>query len=222
MVPLFVLATFVLFITADVLLHREKYRFRVAERPAPGGAPVAAAPVVAGITLPEGLRYHPGHSWALDEGNGRVRVGLDEFAASLIGPISKIDVPQRGRWFRQGEKGWTVQTSHGLAAMLAPAEGEIVAVNDKAIQNPEVVSRDPYGSGWLLEIFSPDTQVSFRNLLTGALARRWMEESVAELRHALAPAAQAPALDGGRISPQLGTELPRESWQELTTQFFRS
>jgi glycine cleavage system H protein len=222
MVPLFVLATFALFIAADVLLHRDKYRFRVAERPAPESGS-ASAPVVSGITLPEGLRYHPGHSWALDEGNGRVRVGLDEFAAALIGPISKIDVPQRGRWFRQGEKGWTVQTARGgVAAMLAPAEGEIVAVNDKAIQNPEVVSRDPYGSGWLLEIFSPDTQVSFRNLLTGALARRWMEESVAELRQAIAPAAHATALDGGRISPQLGTELPQESWQELTQQFFRS
>jgi hypothetical protein len=131
-------------------------------------------------------------------------------------------VPQRGRWFRQGEKGWTVETARGQAAMLAPAEGEIVAVNDKAIQNPEMVSGDPYGRGWLLEIYSPDTQVSFRNLLRGGLARRWMEEAVAELRQAMAPAAQATALDGGRISPRLGTELPPETWRQLTSQFFRS
>lgn len=220
MVALLVLATFAVFITADVLLHREKYRFRVAE---PEAKPAtSAAPVVAGIALPEGLAYHPGHSWAQDAGNGRVRIGLDEFAASLIGPAKKIEVPQRGRWFRQGEKGWTIESASGEASMLAPAEGEIVAVNDKAIQNPETVCRDPYGSGWLLEVYSPDTQVSFRNLLTGALARRWMEEAVAELRQAVAPVAQATALDGGRISPQLGTELPRETWQALTKRFFRS
>jgi len=62
-----------------------------------------------------------------------------------------------------GREGWTVITPHGEAPMLAPAEGEIVAVNQKAISNPELISQDPYGSGWLLEIFSPDTQVSFRN-----------------------------------------------------------
>ncbi len=220
MVALLVVATFAVFITVDVLLHRDKYRFRVAE-PASASPGTAGAPVVSGITVPEALSYHPGHSWAFDAGNGRVRVGLDEFATSLLGPIRSIEVPQRGRWFRQGEKGWTIETARGSAPMLAPAEGEIVAINDKAIQNPETVSHDPYGNGWLLEIFSPDTQVSFRNLLSGALARRWMEESVAALRQLIAPAAQATALDGGRISPTVGTELPPDAWREATKRFFR-
>jgi len=220
MVALLVLATFVAFIAWDVLLHRDKYRFRVAQPASTAAA--AAAPVVAGVTLPEGLAYHPGHAWAVDAGNGRVRVGLDEFAASLIGGMNKLDVPQRGRWFRQGEKGWTIHTERGEVAMLAPAEGEIVAINEKAISDPASVARDPYGAGWLLEIFSPDIQVSFRNLLTGAFARRWMEESVAELRMAISPGALATALDGGTISPQVGTELPPEKWREVTRQFFRS
>jgi glycine cleavage system H protein len=173
------------------------------------------------VKLPETLSYHPGHSWALDAGNGRIRVGLDEFAANLLGAIEKVDVPQRGRWFRQGEKGWTVYTERGEVPMLAPAEGEIVAINDKALQNTENISRDPYGAGWLLEIFSPDTQVSFRNLLRGEFARGWMEESVAELRQAFEPGAMATALDGGRLSPQVGSELPDERWREATRQFFR-
>ena len=220
MVALLVLATFVAFIAWDALLHRDKYRFRGAA--AAAGTTPAGAQVVAGVTLPEGLSYHPGHAWAADAGNGRVRVGLDEFAASLLGNIETLDVPQRGRWFRQGEKGWTVHTDRGDAVMLAPAEGEIVAVNEKAISNPASVAQDPYGAGWLLEIFSPDIQVSFRNLLTGAFARRWMEESVLELRQAISPGALATALDGGRISPQVGTELPVEKWRAVTRQFFRS
>ncbi|MGE5646857.1 MAG: glycine cleavage system protein H [Acidobacteriota bacterium] len=222
MVALLVLLTFAVFIIADVLLHREKYRFKVAEEAAAPAAASSASPVVSGVTLPDNLCYHPGHAWALDAGNGRVRIGLDEFAASLLGRIEKIDVPQRGRWFRQGEKGWTVHTNQGEVPMLAPAEGEIVGVNDKALQNPESISKDPYGNGWLLEIFSPDTQVSFRNLLTGAFAKRWMEESVAELRRAVAPAAMATSLDGGRISPEVGAELPAEKWREVTRQFFRA
>lgn len=221
MVALLVLATFVGFIAWDVLLHRDKYRFRVAE-PASSTPRPSAAPVVAGVTLPEGLSYHPGHAWAVDTGNGRIRIGLDEFAASLLGDIQTLEVPARGRWFRQGEKGWTVHTGRGDVPMLAPAEGEIVAVNDKAVANPETVAQDPYGAGWLLEIFSPDIQVSFRNLMVGGFARRWMEESVAELRMAISPGALATALDGGRISPQVGSELPPEKWREVTRQFFRS
>ncbi len=221
MVALLVLATFVVFITVDVLLHREKYKFRVAEPDTPE-TKIGPVPVVAGVALPETLAYHPAHSWALDAGNGRVRIGLDEFAASLLGSIERVDVPQRGRWFRQGEKGWTVVTPRGEATMLAPAEGEIVSINDKALADPSLIARDPYGSGWLLEIFSPDTQVSFRNLLTGSMARRWMEQSMAELRQALAPMPAMTALDGGRISPQLGTELPKENWREMTRRFFRT
>ncbi len=221
MVALLVLATFVVFISVDILLHREKYRFRVVEDEAEGATASGAVPVVAGVALPENVAYHPGHTWALDAGNGRVRIGLDEFAASLLGRIEKIDVPQRGRWFRQGDKGWTVHTPNGEAGMLAPAEGEIVAVNDKALADPASISRDPYGSGWILEIFSPDVAVSMRNLLSGAVARRWMEESVTELRRVLSPVAAASALDGGRIDPEVGIELPKDRWREITRTFFR-
>lgn len=221
MVALLVLATFIVFITVDFLLHRDKYKFRVTEA-RPAAPKLVAVPVVAGVALPETLAYHPGHTWVADQGNGRLRIGLDELAGSLLGAIQKIDVPQRGRWVRQGEKGWTVQTAKGVAVMLSPAEGEVVSVNDKAVLNPEAVQEDPYGSGWLFEVYSPDSHVSLRNLLSGSLARRWMEEAIEDLRHAVSPAAMATAMDGGRLAPKLGTELPQEKWRELTTAFFRS
>lgn len=220
MVALLVLSTFAAFILVDVLLNREKYRFRVEEKAVAAHRP--PMPVVAGVTLPEHLAYHLGHTWASDLGNGRIRIGLDEFAASLLGQIQRIEVPQRGRWVGQGEKGWTVVTDRGEVPMLAPAEGEVVASNDKALADPELITRDPYQAGWLLEIFSPDAQVSFRNLLSGVVARLWMEESMEALRQALSPRAVATALDGGRISPRLGSALPPERWRELTRQFFLS
>jgi glycine cleavage system H protein len=223
MVALLVLATFVAFLVVDVLLHREKYAFRTAEEPEPDRAPaVPQAPVVSGVLLPETLSYHPGHTWAFHLGQGRIRIGMDQLAVSLLGSVDKIETPQRGRWMRQGEKGWTISGSKGSVRMLAPAEGEIVAVNEHAIQNPRMVADDPYGRGWLLEVFSPDAEVSFRNLLAGGVAQRWMEESMSELRAMFAPQVAMTALDGGTIVPNLGDDMTAEEWKRVNERFFRT
>ncbi len=222
MVALLVLATFVLFIAVDVVLHREKYQFQVeAEAAKPIARPVTS-PVVAGVAVPEKVAFHPGHTWARDEGDGRIRVGIDEFAACLIGPADKVETALRGRWVRQGAKGWSITTPKGSATLLSPVDGEVVAVNEKALADPKLLSSDPYGEGWLLELRAPDFTVNLHNLLTGSFARRWMEESVATLRQTLSPTMQPTMADGGRLAPGLASELPPETWCAITRQYFLS
>jgi len=43
--------------------------------------------LVGGFQVPENLRFHPGHTWALSESPSLVRVGLDDFASKLAGTI---------------------------------------------------------------------------------------------------------------------------------------
>ena len=222
MVALLVLATFVLFIAVDVLLHREKYQFQVESAEAKPIPRQVSSPVVAGVALPEMLAYHPGHTWARDEGDGRIRVGIDEFAACLIAGARKVETSPRGRWVRQGAKGWSIATPQGCATMLSPVDGEIVAVNEKVISDPELLSKDPYGEGWLIELRAPDFAVNLRNLMTGNFARRWMEESVESLAMAFSPAMARSMADGGRLAPGLARELPAEKWSALTRQYFLS
>src|ERR1700739_83843 len=62
--------------------------------------------LVGGFEVPENLRYHPGHTWALSESPSLVRVGMDDFASKLTGKIERITLPQRGQWIRQGQKIW--------------------------------------------------------------------------------------------------------------------
>lgn len=218
MVVLLVLLTFAAFIGIDILLNREKYAFRVAEVASPEHVP---APVVAGVQLPEHLHYHLGHTWAVAEGSHRFRVGIDEFAARLLGAVSKVEIPMRGRWFGQGERGWTLHAGDRQASLPAPVEGEVVEVNQDALSHPERVSSDPYGAGWLLIVRTADPALSLRNLLSGAVARRWMEEAVTELRQSLSPAAVATAADGGLLTPGIAARLDLEQWEQLKTRFFR-
>jgi len=222
MVALLVLATFVLFIAVDVLLHREKYQFQVERAEVKPLAHQVSSTVVAGVALPEMMAYHPGHTWARDEGDGRIRIGIDEFAACLISGAQKVETSPRGRWVRQGAKGWSIATPQGTATMLSPVDGEIVAVNEKVIADPNLLSTDPYGEGWLIELRAPDFAVNLRNLLTGNFARRWMEECVESLTISFSPAMARTMADGGRLHPGLARELPAEKWNALTRQYFLS
>jgi len=226
MTVLLVLATFVLFLTIDYF-----YSKRLAVRPvlqvAPELQPVQRAvrpqpSIVSGFEVPEHLRFHPGHTWALSESPKLVRVGLDDFAARLVGKIEKIALPQRGQWIRQGQKIWTLQRDGSKAEMVSPVEGVVTDINEIAAHDPELARRDPYGEGWLVTVESPDAKLNFRNLLSGDLARWWMEEAATRLRKHMPMATGALAQDGGVAVYDLTTYLHDQDWTEVTREFFLS
>ncbi len=213
------LSMFAIFLAVDYFLRKKHSETR----------PVAAAvrettpsfpPVVAGFQVPENLSYHPGHAWALRESANLVRVGIDDFATKLVGKIERITLPQRGQWVRQGQKFLAVFRDGKTAEMVSPIEGTVSDVNEAAIANPEAARKDPYGEGWLLKVESPDSKTCFRNLLSGALARSWMEEAAQRLRVKMLVPAGALAQDGGTAVDDLTTHLPNQAWTEVTKEFF--
>jgi len=99
--------------------------------------------------------------------------------------------------------------------MLSPVDGEVVAVNQEVLRSPGILSRDPYGAGWLLEVNSDRVAADTRNLLSGKMARAWMETSLENLhptRHeALGPVLQ----DGGLPVEGIARVLGGDQWVEL-------
>jgi glycine cleavage system H lipoate-binding protein len=145
---------------------------------------------------------------------------VDDFAAKVAGKAERIDAPTRGQWVRQGQKILSFHRDGRQVNLVSPIEGTVVGVNEKALENPELARKDPYGEGWLLEIHSPDAKTNFRNLFGGALARRWMEETAARLR-ALSPAfAGAYAQDGGVAVDDAFAHLSEADWETAQTEFF--
>lgn len=228
MTVLLILATFVIFLTLDYF-----YSWRRAEHPvAEDSEPVVPlhtlprASIVAGFEVPEALHYHPGHTWALAESPALMRLGLDDFAARLIGKAQRVSLPQRGRWVRQGQVFATLYRDGAKAEMVAPMEGMVADINEALVQDPELALRDPYGAGWLVTLQSPDAKTNFRNLLSGAVARKWMEEAAQRLLAKVPVLASMPALamaqDGGLAVRDLTAVLPDHDWTELTREFFLS
>lgn len=224
MTVLLVLITFVVFLTIDYFysLNRAPAAARTAE---PVRTTATLQPdIVGGFRTPTVMRYHPGHTWALAEGPQYVRVGMDDLAARFFGKAEKIELPARGQWVRQGQKLCSITRDGATVAMVSPVEGMVVDVNQQAIDAPTAALRDPYGAGWLIAVQAPDEKTSFRNLLSGGLARRWMEDAAAMLRSSI-PAlnvAGAVAQDGGMMVEDVGQLLPAEEWKRLAGEFFLS
>ena len=158
MVPTLVLTMFILVVAHDFYLQwRQKRRMEVKSAASEAWEEASAIPmnVVGGFKAPAHLAYHPGHTWAMKESRQLVRVGLDDFAARVVGQIDQIDLPARGRWLRQGERGWTIGRGSHRFEMLSPIEGEVVEVNPEVLRDPSLAHEDPYGVGWLVAVNAP-------------------------------------------------------------------
>ncbi len=190
---------------------------------ADANAPHLQPAVVGGFAVPENLRYHPGHTWALSESPNLVRVGMDDFASKLTGKVERITLPQRGTWIRQGQKMCTLYRDDCAVDMLSPIEGSVSDINQALAADPKLALRDPYGEGWLVTVQAPDAKTSFRNLLGGAMARWWTEESASRLQRRM-PLAFAGALaqDGGVAVNDLSTQITDQEWLPLAKEFFLS
>ena len=222
MTVLLVLLTFVTFLLIDHF-HSRKVVVQPAVQVAKREAPPRLAPrLVGGFQVPEKLRYHPGHTWALSESPSLVRVGMDEFASKLTGKIERITLPQRGQWIRQGQKIWSVHRDGVCVDMVSPIEGSVADINENAVRDPELARKDPYGEGWLVTVQSPDAKTNFRNLLGGALARWWTEESASRLQRRMPMALGALAQDGGVAMDNLAAQIPDKDWAVLAKEFFLS
>lgn len=222
MTVILVLLTFAIFLMIDYARgekHAEQPRLRAAARET---VPRVVPALVAGFQVPENVRYHAGHTWALSDSQDLIRVGMDDFASKLTGRIESIALPQRGRWVRQGQKIWTIFRDGKSVAMVSPIEGTVTDVNESAAKNPELARKDPYGEGWLLKVQAPDAKINFRNLLGGELARLWTEASAMRLRSKIPGMATALAQDGGIAVDDLTAHLPDEDWAAVTKEFFLS
>jgi glycine cleavage system H lipoate-binding protein len=224
MTVLLVLLTFITFLTIDHFYSRKRAVVQPALQVAPTKAtkPRLTPSLVGGFSVPENLRYHPGHTWALSESPSLVRVGMDEFASKLVGKLENITLPQRGQWIRQGQKIWTVKRDGNTVDMVSPIEGSVADINEAVIRDPSMALKDPYGEGWMVTVQSPDAKTNFRNLLGGALARWWTEESAGRLQKRMPMALGALAQDGGVAMNDLTAHMPDQEWAVVAKEFFLS
>ena len=217
-------ATEYLIAVSFLLLFIPFWRFvnggRAAERAVFATAQRWLGQVADWFVVPDHVYFHPGHAWArLGEAN-LVTVGVDDFAQKLVGNVSTLALPAVGARIAQGEKGWSLASGGKAVDMLSPVDGTVVAVNEQLLTSPGILHEDPYGAGWLLKVKAARPAANVKQLLSGALARRWIEEMGESLRMMMSPDLGRVYQDGGLPVQGIARSVGGERWDEVCRRFF--
>ena len=107
--------------------------------------------MAAAESYPDDLAYHAEHDWARVEGDEAV-LGITWFAADALGELVHFEPPEPGATVAKDGSYGEVESVKAVSDLIAPLSGEVLEVNQKVVDAPEVVNDDPYGEGWLVRI----------------------------------------------------------------------
>ena len=111
------------------------------------------------------LRYLATHEWGRIDQEGILTVGISEHAQDLLGDIVFVELPDIGKELDAEEESAIVESVKAASDVYAPLSGEVIEVNEKLLDEPEVVNSSPLEDGWFFKIKLNDAS-SFENLMT--------------------------------------------------------
>jgi glycine cleavage system H protein len=111
--------------------------------------------VAAPESYPDELRYHPEHDWVRVDGDDAV-MGITWFAQDALGELVHFEAPAVGDKTVSGQPYGEVESVKAVSEVVAPLSGEILEVNERGLDEPELVNEDPYGEGWLVRVRMSD------------------------------------------------------------------
>ena len=103
------------------------------------------------MTVPENLKYARSHEWIRTEGDAIV-VGITHYAQDQLGEVVYVELPEVGNDVATGDELGTLESVKAVSEFLAPVAGEVVEVNERLEDEPNLVNGDPYGDGWLVKL----------------------------------------------------------------------
>ena len=115
--------------------------------------------------VPAELKYTRDHEWLRVE-DDKCRIGITDYAQNSLHEVVYVDLPQVGRMLGQKETLGTVESVKAVSEIYSPVSGEVIEVNVKLIDAPELVNKQPYGEGWLILMRPSKLQEETKSLLS--------------------------------------------------------
>jgi glycine cleavage system H protein len=122
----------------------------------------------------DAMRFTRDHEWVRPDG-GEWVVGITDYAQDSLGDVVFVDLPETGRQAAAGEAVAEVESTKTVASVMAPAAGEVTAVNPDLGDRPESVNTDPYGAGWFFRL-RPADPAALETLMDEGAYQAYVEE----------------------------------------------
>ena len=127
------------------------------------------------MEFPDELRYTKEHEWARAESEGRVRVGITDYAQDALGDVVYVDVPEVGTSVQGNQPFGEVESTKSVSDVYSPISGTIVERNPLLEERPELVNEQTYGDGWLV-VIEPADPSELDGLLDATAYRAFIEQ----------------------------------------------
>ncbi len=129
------------------------------------------------MLIPEGLKYTKEHEWIKVEGEIGI-VGITDYAQNELSDIVFVELPEVGQKVEKGERVATLEAVKTVADVYSPVTGEVVEINEKLSDQPDLINSDPYGEGWIVKIKIENPE-ELNKLLSAEDYRKLIEEEEA-------------------------------------------
>ncbi len=101
---------------------------------------------------PKEYKYTPEHEWICPESEDKGKIGITDYAQSHLGDMVFLDLPAPGTQVEKSQKMGEIESLKAVSDLFAPVSGEVLEINQAAIDEPNLVNKDPYGAGWLVKL----------------------------------------------------------------------
>jgi glycine cleavage system H protein len=103
------------------------------------------------MNIPGNLHYTNDHEWIKLDGNNGI-VGITDYAQGELGDIVFIEIETIGEHLEKGQAFGTIEAVKTVSDLYMPVSGKVVDLNPTINDSPDLVNKDPYGKGWLIQI----------------------------------------------------------------------
>jgi CheY-like chemotaxis protein len=131
--------------------------------------------------IPGGFFVSETHTWARLDGEGRARVGLDDFARKSLGPLDRVQLAAGGTDVARGDVIARVHRGLDCLELRAPLAGKVAQTNDALEHHPALLTESPYDRGWLCVLQPSDIAEDLSALRIGRAAVDWYTSEIERL-----------------------------------------
>ena len=116
------------------------------------------------VDIPEDLSYTKNHLWVKVQ-DGLCILGWTDYIQSNAGDVNYVELPQKGTQVNVNQDFGSIETSKWVDKLYSPIKGQVVEVNDKVLNDPELINKAPFTQGWLVKI-EPQGEIKSQNLMS--------------------------------------------------------